>query len=452
VEKEELLKVITDQVKALVAESQKDNVKQSDLDTKVKELNANVEKLDNEGLKSLKASMDELAKTVNGLADAAKLQGETLKTLTEKGIINQDEKPKSFNQALRDAFMEKSDGILIKKSDMNGERLSMKDYFTEKGNKNSPQFVVKSAVDMLQSGIFQNQVPLVQATQALPGIVGIPLGIYPTVLDYIPSINITLPYMSALVAYDYQDGSGVKTEGSASGKSSMLFKTMEFKAFWMGTHFVLSEETLDDFGAAIDQISIAGPDKLKKKINSDVISGNGNGTSTGVASLISTNNKTDFDAAAHAAAYGTIDGANVIDLIVAMKAKCESAEYIPNVVLLNPVDVYKIGALKNSLDDSVSDRRIAFNQFGEPVSVAGLAIIKSVAVTANQVVVMDRMQALIGKRRDLTLDMQRDGTDFTEGQITVRLSARLAFAVLDKAAVVYSDDIATDVAAINSAA
>jgi len=65
-------------------------------------------------------------------------------------------------------------------------------------------------------------------------------------------------------------------------------------------------------------------------------------------------------------------------------------------------------------------------------------------------VVLDSKQLMIGKRRDMTLEIGYNASDFTEGQKTVMIKVRLAFGVRDKAAVIYCSDIDTDVAAITA--
>jgi hypothetical protein len=78
-----------------------------------------------------------------------------------------------------------------------------------------------------------------------------------------------------------------------------------------------------------------------------------------------------------------------------------------------------------------------------------MRIIPSTAQAVNTLSVSDQKQLIIGNRKDMTMEIGFNGTDLTEGQKTVVIKIRLAFGVRDKAAIIYSDDIATDVAAIN---
>jgi hypothetical protein len=66
--------------------------------------------------------------------------------------------------------------------------------------------------------------------------------------------------------------------------------------------------------------------------------------------------------------------------------------------------------------------------------------------------VVDQAQLMIGIRKDMTMEIGYNSTDLTEGQKTVVIKVRNAFGVRDKAAVIYSDDISTDVTAIDISA
>jgi HK97 family phage major capsid protein len=451
VEKEELLKEITAQVKKIVAESQKESVTPEVLEARIKEVNENAAKLDNEGVKELKAIMDGLSKKMEGLEDISeivKTQGETIKMLAEKGIGSGGSKPKTWREAMKAAFMEKADKVLVKKNDDRGERYSLKDYFTEKGNQQTPVFTIKSAVDMLQSAIVQNYVGQTRLTDLDPQRVGIPLNLYPTVLDYMPQRSISGPNMALLVAYSFEDGAATKTEGSASAKSSLLFKTVSFPAFYIATYATLSDETLDDLEEALDELSIVIPDAIRQKIDGYVLGAAGNDTSA-IAGILSANKHTAFSAATYA---NTVAGANIIDVIAKMKMAAHANKQKPNAVILNPTEIDNIAALKNAIEDSVSDRRVTWDSLGMPSSIYGLRVIASTSIDANKAIVLDVLKARIGKRNEMTMEIGYNGTDLTEGQKTVVFKMRVAFGVADKTAVIYCADIATDTGTINKGA
>jgi hypothetical protein len=438
-QKDLLLTEIKADVKALIDDSQKENIKKADLDKKVEELNTKIaETLDNEGMKTLKESVDELVKAT-GENSAA------IKAMTEEGKTKKTELPKDFRSAWKAAIMAKKDVVLTNKNDDNGERLSMKDYFTEKGEKTTPVF--KAAVDMLQSNIVQSNVATVRLTELDPNRVGIPLAVYPHVMDWMPERRIMKPYMSVLVAYSYEDGAGTKTEGSAPSKSSFLFKTVEFKTFSIGTYFTLSDETLDDIEEALDEISIVAPDKIKSEVDSQVMGSSGD-DSTALAGILTANKYTAFTAATYAS---SVAGANVIDVVAKMKLACLANKYNPDIVILNQNEIDNIAAIKNQLDDSITDRRVRFDALGNPAFVCGLRVIVNTDLSDDVAIVMDSKQALLGIRKEMEMKIGYNGTDLTEGQQTVVINVRVAFAIRDKSGVIYSSGLIADTATIDKA-
>lgn len=439
-EQELLLKI-----QGLIADSQKGNVKAEDLETKIAAINKEIaEKLNNAEIKALKASVDDLLKATSDNAAA-------IKAMNEVAVKKETGKPMTMKEALMAAITDKAKdipGLLTDKNDDNGERKSLKDYFTEKGNKVTPVFTVKALVDMLESSIVGANVATVRLAELDPQRVGIPLTIYPHVLDWIPSKGIKRPTMSLLVVYEYEDGAGTKTEGTAPNKSSFKLKTVEFKSFVIATYFTLSDETLDDLEEAMEEIAATAPDKILDNVDGQVLGTAGDDASA-LAGLFTANKMTAFASATTYAA--SIANANKVDAIATAKLQGEAGKYKPDVVLVTPTDLNKLAAEKDQLDNSKVDRRVVFSNIGEPVMIAGLRVIKTTAIAADTFGVLDSKQLMIGKRRDVTMEIGYNGTDFTEGQKTVKLNIRLAFGVRDKAAVIYCSGLEAAVTAINIA-
>lgn len=439
-EKDLLLKEIESNVKSLIADSQKDSITKVELDAKVNELNKSItDSLDNEDMAALKVSID-------GLVVASSDNAAAIKAMAEKAVEDVSKAPLSFREVMKAAILSKKDMVLTEKNDDNGKRLSLKDYFTEKGNKQTPVFTMKAAVDMLESNIVQAEVANIRLTELDPNRVGTPLSVYPNVLDWMPSRGISKPYMSVLVVYDYQDGAGTKTEGTAPTKSSFLFKTVQFPSFTIATYFTLSDETLDDLEEALDEISIVAPEKINDNVDSQILGAAGDDI-TALAGILTATKNTAFVPTTYA---NQVAGANLIDVIAKMKLSCLANKYRPSIVLLNPDDIDNIAALKDGLDNSILDRRMRFDSIGNPISIAGLRIIASTTIVQNTAIVLDSTKTVIGKRRDMTLEIGYNGTDFTEGQKTVMIKIRVAFAVRDKAGIIYSSDLAAAKATIDA--
>jgi len=427
--------LLLEQIKGLIADSQKENVTEKALNEKVSAINKMIEeKLDNAGMAALKESVDNLLTATAANAAAIKAMAENAKAQPNSGKV------KSFREAIEEALMEKAATVLTEKNDDNGKRLSLKDYFTEKGNKTTPVFTLK-AVDMLESNIVQNNVANIRLTELDPNRVSIPLTIYPHVMEWMPSKAINKPYMSVLVVYSYSDGAGTKTEGTAPGQSSFLLKTIEFKAFTIATYGTLSDETLDDLPEAMDEIAMVFPSKILDNVDSQILGGAAGDDVATLKGLAAATKHTAWNGTDYA---GTIAGGNMIDLIDLLAFQVKNNKYLPDAVIMNPVERVKLGQLKDLFNNSISDRRITFDQLGRPVFVSGLRIFESTGITADTMFVVDSKQLLIGKRKEMTLEIGYNGTDLTEGQKTVVVKVRVAFAVRDAAAVVYSAAVDTD--------
>jgi len=443
-----LLEKMSEQTVALLNKATQGHIKKEDFDTEIKKLNDSYKKLSDDSITELKKRVDEYAKGNQDAIDAAtKAQEEVkelkldLKKFQEKAIdpSNKD-KVTSFRQALKDAFNEmntKTGGAVIKTiKDSNGERLSMSEYFQNGGKQAvTPVMQIKTLVDMLESSIVQNQVQLVRLTELDPNRVGFPLNPYQHAVAIFPIKNMAKPAMSILVAYEYENGAGAKTEGSAPSKSSFKLKTVEFKACVIATYFTLSEETLDDLEEVMDEIAIIAPDKILDNFDDKVFRTTGADDSTDILGLFSSSKSTAF---AFNTYIGEFELGNLIDLIQTMKLQAEGNGYRPDMVGLHPRDLNKLAAEKNTLSDDLNTRRVFYDNLGQPTFVCGLKIVLNAEIAANTCFVADSRMVWIGRRKDMQLTIGYNGTDFTEGQRTVMISIRLAFGVRDPLAVIYS--------------
>lgn len=449
-----LLEKITKQVEKVMKLSEKDYVKESAMDKALKKLNDDVAKLSSDGMSALdkqlkqmqddnKALKADLEKTTTAMG----VQSAELKKLTDNAAAaSKESKSGSFRDALKEAFMEIQDKVIQKKNDNDGERMSLMKFFDDNGSKaTTPKMTIKAPVDMFIGNIAQPEVPQLRLTELDPQRVGIPLNIYPHVLTYFMVKSISRPYMALLVVYSYEDGTATKAEGAASTKSSFLFQTVKFPAVYVATHFVLSDETLDDLNEVLDEIAATAPDKINEKIDSYVlgIAGDDITTIKGI--------RTAAKSTAYATVFGatSVDGAYEVDVVCDMKQQCENNNYIPNVLLINPADVALLAAKKNTFEDSKSDKRVVYGPTGAPTYIDGLLIVRSRQIPKNQYIVLDNRQPWIGRRQDMTMELGYNGTDLTEGQKTLVIKIRLAFGVRDKAAVIWCADVAAAVLIIN---
>jgi hypothetical protein len=436
---------LLEKIQGLIDKSQEGVASKKDIEKEVSALNKSIEKLTDEGKASLKESVDAMVLKQSEMNENLIKTAAELKALKD-GVNEQKSAPKSFRDIMEAAIMEKKDSVLTEINDTYGKRFSLKEFFEKNGSKaQMPTFTLKAAVDMLESEIVQSNVSSLRLTDLDPNRVSIPLTIYPHVINVMPKKQISKPNMALLVVYTYWDGSGTKPEGTASGKSSFLFKTVSFPAFYIATYFTLSDETLDDLQEALDEINLVAPDAINDKIDSKILSTAGDDSSD-IKGLFAAAKSTAFVPGTYP---NFVKGATLIDLIACMKLSVEASKYMPDTVWMNPTDIAKLAALKNDISDSVSDRRIVFGAFGEPVAVLGLTIRKNTNVTADTMAVGKMGTLMLGIRKDMTMEIGYNGTDLTEGQKTVVIKTRVAFGVRDAKATVYSATVAADIVSIN---
>lgn len=437
-EKELLLK----EIQGLIADSQKENVTAKELNDKVEAINKMIaEKLDNAGMAALNTSVEKLLQASAENAAAIKAMAEQAKEVSTKRHI-------TFTDALVAAVMEKSNvpGLLTEVNDAYGKRFSLKSYFTEGGNRNSPVFVIKT--ELIESDMVQANVGTVRLTELDPQRVGTPLTIYQHVTDWMPSKTITKPKMSVMVVYTYTDGAATKVEGAASVASSFLLKTIEFASVYVATHFIISDETLDDLQEVMEEVASVAPSKILDKIDGYVLGTAGDDLTT-IKGLLAASKHTDFASATTYAA--TVAAATEVDAIAKMKLQCETNKYRPDTVLVGPLTLSNLGSKKDELNNSIQDRRVVYSVTGEPTSICGMQI-KVTAATdfaTDACVVCDSKQLLLGRRKDMTMEIGYNAADLTEGQKTIVIKARLAFAVRDPLGVIYASSLDQAVTDIN---
>lgn len=453
---------IIEKVKAAIKElndkSMKELISEKKFNEEVEKLNKEVKKLGEDAKAKLDAQLKEAADNITKLQtelkenkDALIAQGVELKKIKESGAANEEKEAlKNFRSTLKMAFESIKDtpGLFTEADDDYGKRTSLKKFWDIHGSKAStPRMTIKAPIEMFESTALDAEVPQLRLTALDPNRVGIPLNAFSHVLQTMQVKGIARPYMALLVAHTYEDGAGTKAEGVASGQSSLKFKTIKFPAFVISTHFNLSDEILDDMDEVLDEISKIAPDKINDVIDGKVLGTAGDdvadikGIRTTGATGKSTAYVTQFGAA-------SIDGAYIVDVIADAKMQAMLAGYIPNVVHLNPIEVAKLSAKKNTFDDSQKDNRVVYGITGEATFIDGMRVIKSKSVPTNQVLVYDYSLPWIGRRRDFTMEIGYNASDFVEDQKTVKISTRIAFGVRDKAGVIWVSDVDAAAAAL----
>jgi HK97 family phage major capsid protein len=260
------------------------------------------------------------------------------------------------------------------------------------------------------------------------------------VLQIFPVDPISTPYMGVLVEHTYFDGAAIKTEGSAAAKSSIKFKTVEYKVFNFATYFRVSKENLKDIDRLAARLNRIAPDKINSDFDLKCLGKTGDG-STATKGILVAGNFTAFDPSTWA---GEIKSANTGDLIKKMKLQAALTNEDVNMVWLHPSAIDALELLKDEDKNYLQSRGLIFDKNGNLIRVSGLFVAKTKQIAVNECIVMWSDAVEIGLREDVTVEIGLDGNDFTEGMRTIMFEFRAAFGGSKPAAVIYCDDITTD--------
>ena len=276
-------------------------------------------------------------------------------------------------------------------------------------------------------GMTQIQINLTKDTHLIDGV--------------IPVMPTQDKYIGVFVEYDYVDGVDTKPEGTAMAKSSLKFKTLEFKVFDIGTIFHIAVNQLEDVDQMESRLNRIAPDKIKSSIDEKILSSTGD-NSTDIKGMLATDNYTEFNPHTW---EGKVRKATVVDAISKMKLQAEIADEDVNIVILHPSIVSQIAELKNLNEDSIVDRRLTFDSNGNIVRVCGLAIVKNKKIDSNEAIVMWNEAAEIGMRKDVEMTIGLENDDLSKRYRTILFYTRVAFGVAKPSAIIYSDDLTADV-------
>jgi HK97 family phage major capsid protein len=265
-------------------------------------------------------------------------------------------------------------------------------------------------------------------------------------VQFLPTDPIVNKYMGVMVEHTYYDGAAAKAEGSAAGQSSLKFKTVEFKAFEYATYFRVSKENLSDLPSLESKLNRIAPDKILSTLDAAIFSTTGDNSVTALG-MYSAGNYTAFSSTG----LGTIPDANIVDLIGKLALQAELADQDVNTVIVHPSRLNAVRQGKDQLGNSLTNRNVVFDAFGNVVSIWGLTVIKNKAQTVDRVTVLWNEAAEIGLLEDISFEIGTNASDLTEGMRTIVFWMRAAFGVGKPGAIFLSSDPDTDIATITEA-
>lgn len=225
------------------------------------------------------------------------------------------------------------------------------------------------------------------------------------ILDY---VNVGTTDRATIVYVDEVGGEGAANttaEGAVKNQTDVDFAEKVSNAIKYTAFVKISEEMLGDaprLAQAVDEITA---DKVYQAVVSGVVS----------TAIANANNYslTDFN--------GAVPDANEADAIHAALVESEQSGFVPNALVINPIDFGKLRFIK------ATDGTPVISYYGEgrfPVFSDNLAIIKRADIPVGTFVVGD-LNAIKVRFYQQAVELGYDGDDFTRNMRTLRAENRV---------------------------
>lgn len=223
-------------------------------------------------------------------------------------------------------------------------------------------------------------------------------------------------------------GSPEQRENVVKSTSDITFTSSTVAVETLAHSFDVSKQVLEDAPMLAGYINNEGMYGLKLEEDDQLLNGSGaNGNLSGLVA-----NQTSY-----AATSSPTVVTNNLDLLRDAITQLQAANYIPSVIILNPVDWAKIELQK--VNAGTDDRYI----YGDPgsrlgASIWGLPVVVTNTMTAGTFLVLDSAQlGMLWDRADATVAMsEHHGENFLKNMVTILMEERLALAVTRPLAII----------------
>lgn len=214
-------------------------------------------------------------------------------------------------------------------------------------------------------------------------------------------------------------------EGATRPESDITFELASVPVVTVSHWIKLSKQALSDAPALAAYIDNRLRYGVELRIDSQLI--NGAGTSQALKGLSHADNKT---------AFTPTSGHTAIDSVSKAKQQLAVADYDATAVILNTQDWGTIERLKDT-----TNQYVVGSPFGSIVpTLWGLPVVVTNSLTQGKILIgAFNVGCMVFEREGVSVEMSRDGSDFTKGLVTVQAEARLALAGLRPASVLYGN-------------
>lgn len=225
------------------------------------------------------------------------------------------------------------------------------------------------------------------------------------ILDYVDLGTTDLATIVYVEEVGGEGGAGVTPEGETKNATDVDFKEVANSAIKVTATVKISEEMLSDTPNLAQAVEDITSDKVYRKVASKVVDA-------------AVENATAFNLNDY---NGTVLDANMADAIHAALVQSEMSGFVPNALVINPVDFGSLRFIKSA------DGTPIVSYYGEgrfPVFSESLAIIKRTDIPAGTFVVGD-LKAVKVRYYRRSVELGFSGTDFVQNLRTLRAEDRV---------------------------
>lgn len=206
---------------------------------------------------------------------------------------------------------------------------------------------------------------------------------------------------------------GMTGEGSDKTQTDFDIVENSLQTRKITAYVKVSKEMLDDISFVEAEIRGELIELVQLKLDEQILSGDNTGNNLkGIMEYA-----TAYAAGSFAA---TIDNANNFDVIRTAIAQIEAANFMPNYIVVNPLDVATMELTK------ATDGHYVLPPFvsATGTTIKGLPVISNNGVTAGDFLVGDFTKSNLRIREDVTLAVGYENDDFTKNLVTILAEAR----------------------------
>lgn len=224
------------------------------------------------------------------------------------------------------------------------------------------------------------------------------------------------PISSKYVAWAEQatpdGGAGATAEGAAKTQADFDIVESNKLVEKITSYIKVSKEALDDISFLRSEIDTELVELLNLKLDADILGGNGSTPNIkGILEYATTYNPatTVFEDA--------IENANNFDVARAVVATLANTNYMPNYMLVNPLDAGLMDMIKVSQTDGRYVLPPFYSATGQVI--AGLQVITNPGVTAGTFVIGDFTKSNLAMREEINIQVGYENDDFTKNLVTI---------------------------------